>query len=230
MDEILLANFMVFHDLVRDEQYDLWIGDEAWELDYYLHENPEQKRAAYVWLTDFVGWLPMPDGGEREAFLTADYNAEMIEHIARFPRVRDRAIFVGDHDDIVPDAFGPDLPADPRLDREHYFVLRLRDRVRPRRLRRPRGVAAGARLPRRRAGVHRHRRRLRRRRAPAAPGDRGVPGGQAAASRRCGWWSSPVPASTPPSCPRPTGSRCAPTSTSSTATWPPATSRSCRAG
>jgi pimeloyl-ACP methyl ester carboxylesterase len=29
MDEILLSNFMVFHDLVRDEQYDLWIGDEA---------------------------------------------------------------------------------------------------------------------------------------------------------------------------------------------------------
>ncbi len=86
MDEILLANFMVFHDLVRDEQYDLWIGDEAWELDYYLHENPEEKRAAYVWLTDFVGWLPMPDGGEREAFVAADYNAEMIEHIARFPR------------------------------------------------------------------------------------------------------------------------------------------------
>ena len=46
MDEILLANFMVFHDVVRDEQYDLWIGDEAWELDYFLHENPEQKRAA----------------------------------------------------------------------------------------------------------------------------------------------------------------------------------------
>ena len=95
MDEILLSNFMVFHDLVRDEQYDLWIGDEAWELDYYLHENPEQKRAAYVWLTDFVGWLPMEDGGEREAFLTADYNAEMIEHIARFPRLRDRALYVG---------------------------------------------------------------------------------------------------------------------------------------
>ncbi|HXZ65461.1 MAG TPA: alpha/beta hydrolase, partial [Streptosporangiaceae bacterium] len=34
MDEILLANFMVFHDLTREEDYDLWIGDEAWELDY----------------------------------------------------------------------------------------------------------------------------------------------------------------------------------------------------
>jgi pimeloyl-ACP methyl ester carboxylesterase len=30
MDEILLANFMVFHDVIRDDVYDLWIGDEAW--------------------------------------------------------------------------------------------------------------------------------------------------------------------------------------------------------
>jgi predicted glycosyltransferase len=120
MDEILLANFMVFHDLARAEQYDLWIGDEAWELDYYLHENPEQKAAAYVWLTDFVGWLPMPDGGERESFLTADYNAEMIEHIARYPRVRDRAIFVGNSADVVPDAFGEGLPAIRSWTEEHY--------------------------------------------------------------------------------------------------------------
>jgi pimeloyl-ACP methyl ester carboxylesterase/predicted glycosyltransferase len=120
MDEILLANFMVFHDLARDQPYDLWIGDEAWELDYYLHENPEQKTAAYVWLTDFVGWLPMPDGGEHEAFLTADYNAEMIEHIARYPRLRDRAIFVGEADDVVPDSFGPGLPRIRDWTEQHY--------------------------------------------------------------------------------------------------------------
>ena len=120
MDEILLANFMVFHDLVREDAYDLWIGDEAWELDYYLHENPEEKRAAYVWLTDFVGWLPMQDGGEHEAYLTADYNAEMIEHIARFPRVRDRAVFVGNRDDVVADAFGPELPLIREWTEAHY--------------------------------------------------------------------------------------------------------------
>src|SRR5215216_2593267 len=120
MDEILLANFMVFHDLVREEDYDVWIGDEAWELDYYLHENPDQKRAAYVWLTDFVGWLPMEDGGDHEAFLTADYNAEMIEHIARFPRVRDRAVFVGNLDDVVPASFGPDLPRIRDWTDQHY--------------------------------------------------------------------------------------------------------------
>lgn len=120
MDEILVANFMVFHDVIREEPYDVWIGDEAWEVDYFLHENPEEKRAAYVWLTDFVGWLPMADGGARESFLTADYNAEMIRHIARYPRLRDRAIFVGNPGDIVPERFGPDLPMIREWTEEHY--------------------------------------------------------------------------------------------------------------
>jgi pimeloyl-ACP methyl ester carboxylesterase len=120
MDEILVANFMVFHDLVGAEHYDLVVGDEAWDVDYFLHENPELKRFAYAWLTDFVGWLPMPSGGDREARLTADYNAEMIEQIARYPRLRDQAIFVGGPDDIVPDRFGPDLPAIRDWTRQHY--------------------------------------------------------------------------------------------------------------
>ncbi len=110
MDEILAANFMLFHDVVREERYDLWIGDEAWELDYYLHENPREKRVPFAWLTDFVGFLPMDDGGEREGFLTADYNADMIDHIANHPEVRDLALFVGNPEDIVPERLGPQLP------------------------------------------------------------------------------------------------------------------------
>jgi pimeloyl-ACP methyl ester carboxylesterase/predicted glycosyltransferase len=120
MDEILVNNFMVFHDVVEAEPYDLWVGDEAWELDYFLHENPELKRSAYCWLTDFVGWLPMPDRGEREALLTADYNAEMVEQIARFPRLRDRSIFVGNPDDVVPDRFGPELPLIRAWTEQHF--------------------------------------------------------------------------------------------------------------
>jgi pimeloyl-ACP methyl ester carboxylesterase len=120
MDEIMVANFMVFHDVVQDDRYDLWVGDEAWEIDYFLHENPEEKRAPYVWLTDFVGWLPMPDGGARELALTADYNAEMIGQIERFPRVRDRALFVGEPADIVPGSFGPGLPEIRAWTEEHF--------------------------------------------------------------------------------------------------------------
>jgi pimeloyl-ACP methyl ester carboxylesterase len=110
MDEILTANFMVFQDVVADEHFDLVVADEAWDVDHFLHENPELKRSPLAWLTDFVGWLPMPDEGPGEAALTADYNAEMIEHIARFPWLRDRSIFVGARDDLVCDPLGPGLP------------------------------------------------------------------------------------------------------------------------
>ncbi len=109
MDEILVHNFGVFDDLVRDEPYDLVVGDEAWDLDHFLHDNPETKRFGYAWFTDFVGWLPMPDGGPAEAALTADYNAEMLEQRARHRRLRDRSIFVGNPDDVVADEFGPGL-------------------------------------------------------------------------------------------------------------------------
>ena len=120
MDEILVANFMVFQEVVEEGDYDLVVGDEAWDVDHYWHENPELKRGSHVWLTDFVGFIPMPSGGEHEAFLTADYNAEMIEHIARFPRIRDRAIFVGSRDDVIPETFGPGLPKIPDWTEEHF--------------------------------------------------------------------------------------------------------------
>jgi len=111
LDEIFCANFMVFHDLVREEAFDVWIADEGWEIDYFLHENPELKTAPYVWLTDFVGVLPMPDGGAREAALAADHNAQMVEHIARHPHLRDRAIFIGEPEDALDERLGPELPS-----------------------------------------------------------------------------------------------------------------------
>jgi pimeloyl-ACP methyl ester carboxylesterase/predicted glycosyltransferase len=111
MEEILTANYMLFRDVVRADAYDLWIADEGWEIDHYLHETPEDKRAPYVWLTDFVGLLPLPEHGEREAELAADLNAEMLEHVERFPYVRDLSLFVGDAGDVVDDTFGPGLPS-----------------------------------------------------------------------------------------------------------------------
>jgi predicted glycosyltransferase len=120
MDEVLVNNFMVFDDLVERDPFDLWVGDEAWDLDHFLHEHAELKRAPFAWLTDFVGWVPMPDGGEREAFLTADYNAEMVEHVARHPSLRDRAVFVGDAADVVDHPLGPGLPSARAWTEEHF--------------------------------------------------------------------------------------------------------------
>ena len=120
MDEILVANFMVFQEVVEDGQYDLIVADESWDVDHFWHEHPELKRCPLAWFTDFVGYLPMPAGGDHEAYLTADYNAEMLEHIERYPRVRDRAIFVGDPEDIITDTFGPGLPTIRGWTEQHF--------------------------------------------------------------------------------------------------------------
>jgi pimeloyl-ACP methyl ester carboxylesterase/UDP:flavonoid glycosyltransferase YjiC (YdhE family) len=138
MDEILCANFMVFHDVVKQERFDVWIADEGWEIDHFLHEEPDLKTSPYVWMADFCGFVPMPSGGEREEFLVSDLNAEMIEHVDRHPGLRDLSIFIGDPADIVPRDFGPGLPSMREWTEAHYkfsgYVLpfdpsTLRDRT-----------------------------------------------------------------------------------------------------
>lgn len=110
MDEIMARNVMVFFELMEAEHYDIVIGDEAWDVDYYYHENPERKRQPFVFLTDFVGCLPMNPDDQREAHLCADRNADDIEHVARYPYIRDAAIFVGNAADVPEETFGPGLP------------------------------------------------------------------------------------------------------------------------
>jgi pimeloyl-ACP methyl ester carboxylesterase len=121
MDEIMAANFMTFADVVEREPYDLWIGDEGWDLDYFLHENPELKRAPYVFMTDFIGLLPMRDEPGSVEFKRAwEKNAENIDHLRLHPDVRDLSILVGDEDDVLDRPFGPDLPNMRQWAREHF--------------------------------------------------------------------------------------------------------------
>ena len=129
MDEVLVNNFMVFDDVVRDEHYDVVIGDEAWDIDYFLHENPERKHFEFAWMTDFVGLAP---DARRWRARSRDRR--------RLQRRDDRAA------GQVPAAARPvDLhrrprrhrarrirrtpSRDPRLDRGQLRVLRLRHRA-----------------------------------------------------------------------------------------------------
>jgi pimeloyl-ACP methyl ester carboxylesterase/predicted glycosyltransferase len=121
MDEIMAANFMTFADVVERERYDLWVGDEGWDLDYYLHENPELKRAPYVFITDFIGFLPMRDDRRSTEFSRAwEKNAETIDHLRLHPDVRDLSLMVGDEEDVLDREFGPDLPNMRQWAREHF--------------------------------------------------------------------------------------------------------------
>jgi pimeloyl-ACP methyl ester carboxylesterase/predicted glycosyltransferase len=121
MDEIMAANFMVFADVVETGDYDMWVGDEGWDLDYYLHENPDMKQAPYVFITDFIGVLPMRDDpGSTESVRAREKNAENIDHLRLHPDVRDLSIMVGDLDDVLDREFGPELPNMRQWAREHF--------------------------------------------------------------------------------------------------------------
>ncbi len=123
MDTIMVNNFHVFMEVMAARQYDLVIADEGWEVDHFLHEFPEYKRAGLVWTTDVVGHLPTAQGGEPfdpaapraldrayEERAAADWNLEMISRMERFPQVRDLSIYIGDQQDIPHASLGPGLP------------------------------------------------------------------------------------------------------------------------
>jgi hypothetical protein len=121
MDEIMAATFMTFADVVEREPYDLWGGDEGWDLDYFLHENPELKRAPDVFMTDFIGMLPMRDDPASLEFKRAwERNAENIDHLRFHPDVRDLSLMVGDEEDVLDREFGPGLPNMRQWAREHF--------------------------------------------------------------------------------------------------------------
>ncbi len=121
MDEIMTANFMTFSDVVERERYDLWVGDEGWDLDYYLHENPDLKRAPYAFLTDFIGMLPMrEDPTSTEYRRCWEKNAEAVDHRRRHPDVRDLSIMVGDEEDVLDRDFGEALPNMRDWARKHF--------------------------------------------------------------------------------------------------------------
>jgi len=121
MDEIMAANFMTFAEVAEAGGYDLWVGDEGWDLDYYLHENPDLKAAPYAFVTDFIGMLPMRDDPESREFKRVwEKNAENIDHLRLHPDVRDVSIMLGDEDDVLDREFGPGLPNMRAWAREHF--------------------------------------------------------------------------------------------------------------
>ena len=127
-----------------------------------------QDARRYAWLTDFVGWLPMPDGGEREAFL----DRRLQRRDDRAHRALSRACATARSSSATPTtssptASGPDLPRSAT----GPSATSTSPATSPASTRRSSPTArrcARSWATRRRAGVRRHRRRLGRRRAAAA--------------------------------------------------------------
>ena len=121
MDEILLADFMVFHDVVERTATMTWSSATRRGRSTTSSTKTQNSSVSPTAgsRTSSAG-CPCPRAASAEANLTADYNAEMIEHIERYPRVRDLALFVGNPNDIVADRFGAGLPLIREWTEAHY--------------------------------------------------------------------------------------------------------------
>ncbi|MBA3236506.1 MAG: hypothetical protein H0T59_11055 [Chloroflexi bacterium] len=64
--------------------------------------------------------MPEPEADERRRYLMTDANAEMLEQAERYPRVRDRAVFIGDADDLPSAAFGAAMPDIRTWAKDHF--------------------------------------------------------------------------------------------------------------
>ncbi len=67
MDEILVNNFMVFDELPEPSTTTWSSATRPGTSTTSCTRTRSSSGSAYAWFTDFVGWLPMPDGGPDEA-------------------------------------------------------------------------------------------------------------------------------------------------------------------
>ena len=84
-------------------RFDVWIGDEAWEVDHFLHENPELKTAPYV-VADRLRRLPA-DAGRRRARGVPDRRLQRRDDRAR--RALSRASATGRSSSATPRTSSP---------------------------------------------------------------------------------------------------------------------------
>jgi pimeloyl-ACP methyl ester carboxylesterase/UDP:flavonoid glycosyltransferase YjiC (YdhE family) len=109
MDKLLQNNFMVFHDAVRENDYDLVVGDESWEVAEYLHYNPPLKNTPFVFMSDFIGATNVSEDKAEQAHVL-NVNGTWVEMREFNPEAADLSIFVGEYDDIPDIPLGEGLP------------------------------------------------------------------------------------------------------------------------
>jgi pimeloyl-ACP methyl ester carboxylesterase/predicted glycosyltransferase len=119
MDKLLNTNFMVFCDAVRENQYDIIVGDESWEVAEYLHYNPSLKTAPFVFITDFVG-TSIVSGDEINQTHVYNANGTWVEMREVHPDATDLSIFVGEYDDIPEIPLGAGLPDRRPWAKDHF--------------------------------------------------------------------------------------------------------------
>lgn len=103
-------NVETFDRISADGHFDLVIGDETYELNVGFMKKPELKRSPYVMIYDFIG-LDAMTSNPMEWLGIYMWNRIWSKDFrtGREP-VHDRALFIGEEEDVADKPFGPLLP------------------------------------------------------------------------------------------------------------------------
>lgn len=121
-------NFEVFAQVVKNQKFDLWIGDESYEITNGLSKNYNLKKAPYVAIFDFLG-LDSMSYNPLEVIGIYYLNRIWLNMERSLPPVTDLRLFVGTAEDIPDKSFGLFLPNRREFAKKYYkfigYVLRF---------------------------------------------------------------------------------------------------------
>jgi len=115
-------NFEVFAQVVKNQKFDLWIGDESYEITNGLGKNFNLKKAPYVAIFDFLG-LDSMSYNPLEVIGIYYLNRIWLNMERSLPPVTDLRLFVGTAEDIPDKSFGLFLPNRREFAKKYYKFI-----------------------------------------------------------------------------------------------------------
>jgi predicted glycosyltransferase len=104
------TNVQVFRDTIDQQEYDLIIGDETYELAVGFQKNPSLKRSPFVMIYDFIG-IDAMGCNPLDRLGTYIWNRLWSkDYMQNRPPVFDLGLFVGQEEDVPDKKFGVMLP------------------------------------------------------------------------------------------------------------------------
>jgi predicted glycosyltransferase len=121
-------NVEAFKKATAREQYDLVIGDEAYEIGFALMKDPSLRRAPFVMIYDFLGLEPMSNSPLERLGVYA-WNRMWVKALHEVPPLFDMILFVGEEEDVPDKKFGFLLPNRRQTARARFqfvgYILRF---------------------------------------------------------------------------------------------------------
>lgn len=103
------SNVSTFKNVLRDNRFDLIVGDETYEISVAVKKDPQIKNIPYVVMYDFIGMKAMT-GNPLEILGAYMWNKKWVEGAKLDPFPIELTLFLGEPDDIPDKNFGFLLP------------------------------------------------------------------------------------------------------------------------